>query len=231
MFHPHKSDEPFLGLPLPQCPQILRMMLRQRKRVQQIQVERLDAVPHEPMRRRVLIPPVVIYTPRSHRLQGNNAQRMPGRSLHITKEMCFLVPHQRRKILAKPVGVFFHIRIYAQAQAGLLRLKRYMPLVDQSHFQGRLSLPRLIRQSTLHVIYHGTVRTPPVRHPFRYPGLSFRYGIKRRSGMSVTAEERHRVIARFPFKYQPFQASIGSDAGFPSLCVPSGTLSGHVHSP
>ena len=228
----HQSDGPRPGFALLQHPQVLRMAFGQGQGVHQVEIQRLDAMSHEPMGSRILIAQVVLHAPRCHGLGRHDAQRMSGRRLQVAIEMRLLATHQGREILAEPVGILLHIRVDAQAQAGLFGLERHVSLVYQGHLQRRLSFPRLVRQATLHVVYHSPVGTVTVRHPFRGLRLSVPHGIEGRSHkLPVRTKEGHRVVPPAFLEHDLLQAAPVGDAGFPIFVFPNGGLGHHTATP
>lgn len=107
------------------------MMFGQRTAAKHIEVETLYAMAVEPMRSRILIAEVVVETPRCYRVGRHYGFYLAAGRLHITIEMVGLTHSQSGKELVVPIGVFVHIRIYAEFDTSLDGLERRTACVTQ----------------------------------------------------------------------------------------------------
>lgn len=136
------------------------------------------------------------------------------------RKNAFFVHHQGGEILAKPVGKFVHIGVYAQSYSCFYRLKRNIAFILHSNFHGGLSFPFFIGEAAFHSLYGGAERTVAVRNPCGAEVTVAHIGIEGRTGVALFQKERNGVVVAVTFEYKLFQGTFGRDASFPVTVFP-----------
>ena len=143
---------PFAGQQLPGASGMVR---RQGRCGQQVEVERLDAMPVEPVRGRFLVAEVVIQAPRSYRVGAHEGLDPPRRRLQVAIAMCRFAHDEGGEVLAVPLREAVHVCVNAQLQARPLGLERGVPFVVQGDGEAfHRSLP-LRRHGAFHALGPG----------------------------------------------------------------------------